>query len=68
MLGAENEYKRAIELNPNYATARYWYAEYLSQMSRHDEAILQSQLALEIDPLSNVTNTAAGEVFYRAGR
>lgn len=68
VLGAENEYKRAIELNPNYATARYWYAEYLSHMSRHDEAILQSQLALEIDPLSNVTNTAAGEVFYRAGR
>jgi serine/threonine-protein kinase len=68
LLGAENEYKRAIELNANYATARYWYAEYLSHMGRHDEAILQSQLALEIDPLSNVTNTAVGEVFYRAGR
>ena len=68
VLAAENEYKRAIELNPNYATARYWFAEYLSHMSRHDEAILQSQLALEIDPFSNVTNTAAGEVFYRAGR
>jgi tetratricopeptide (TPR) repeat protein len=68
LLGAENEYKRAIELNPNYATARYWYAEYLSQMSRHDEAIHQSQMALEIDPLANVTNTAAGEIFYRAGR
>jgi serine/threonine-protein kinase len=68
LLGAENEYKRAIELNPNYATARYWYAEYLSHMSRHDEAVLQSQLALEIDPLSNVTNTAAGEVFFGARR
>jgi serine/threonine-protein kinase len=68
LLGAETEYKRAIELNANYATARYWYAEYLSHMGRHDEAILQSQLALEIDPLSNVTNTAVGEVFYRAGR
>ena len=68
LLGAENEYKRAIELNPNYATARYWYAEYLSHMGRHDEAIFQSQLALEIDPLSNVTNTAVGEVFYRARR
>lgn len=68
LLGAENEYKRAIEINPNYATARYWYAEYLSHVGRHDEAILQSQLALEIDPLSNVTNTAAGEVLYRARR
>jgi eukaryotic-like serine/threonine-protein kinase len=68
MLGAETEYRRAIELNPNYATARYWYAEYLSHMNRHDEAVLQSQLALEIDPLSNVTNTAAGEVLYRARR
>ena len=68
LLGAENEYKRAIELNPNYATARYWYAEYLTHLGRHDEAVLQSQLALEIDPLSNVTNTAAGEVFYRARR
>ncbi len=68
LLGVENEYKRAIELNPNYATARYWYAEYLSHVGRHDEAILQSQLALEIDPLSSVTNTAAGEVLYRAHR
>ena len=68
VLGAESEYKRAIELNPNYATARYWYSEYLSHSSRHEEAILQSQTALEIDPLSNVTNTAMGEIFYGAGR
>src|SRR5207245_5650629 len=35
--GAESELKRAIELNPNYATAHHWYAQYLSGMGRHQE-------------------------------
>ncbi len=39
--GAETEFKRAIELNPNYATAHQWYSEFLSNMGRHEEAFAQ---------------------------
>ncbi len=54
---AEEEYKRAIELNPNYATAHQWYAEYLSFVGRHDEAIEESERAGSWTPLSLVINT-----------
>jgi eukaryotic-like serine/threonine-protein kinase len=50
---AEQEFKRAIELNPGYALARHWYGEvYLSAMGRLDESIAQLKIAHEIDPLS----------------
>ena len=47
----EKEYKRAIELNQNYATAHQWYSEYLSAMRRHAEAIVEAQRAQQLDPL-----------------
>ncbi len=53
---AEREYKRAIELNPNYATARQWYAELLTAMGRFDEAEQQGQKALDLDPMSPIIN------------
>jgi TolB-like protein/DNA-binding winged helix-turn-helix (wHTH) protein/Tfp pilus assembly protein PilF len=49
---AEKEYRRAIELNPNYATAHHWYAEYLSLQGRFPEALAESESARELDPLS----------------
>jgi TolB-like protein/Tfp pilus assembly protein PilF len=49
---SEREFKRAIELNPNYATAHQWYAEYLSDMKSHDEGIAEAQRAQQLDPLS----------------
>ena len=49
---SEKEFKRAIELNPNYAEAHQWYAEYLAYMGRHDESIKEAKRALELDPLS----------------
>lgn len=49
--GAEREYKRALELNPNSVRARTWYANYLSSMERHAEAIAEVKRAQEIDPL-----------------
>ncbi len=58
----EREFKRAIELNPNYATARQWYAEYLAAMSRHAEAIAEAQRAEQLDPLSPVIRV--GEAAY----
>ncbi len=65
-LGAEKEFKRAIELNPNYPTARYWYALYLFGMGRQEEALREVQRAEELDPLSLVTNWHVGIFFYYA--
>jgi eukaryotic-like serine/threonine-protein kinase len=65
-LGAEKEFKRAIELNPNYPTARYWYALYLFGMGRQEEALREVQRAQELDPLSLVTNWHVGIFFYYA--
>jgi tetratricopeptide (TPR) repeat protein len=62
----EREYKRAIELNPNYATAHHWYALHLNDMGRYDEAIAEIKRALEIDPLSLVINSDVGIVFSSA--
>ncbi|HKP85319.1 MAG TPA: protein kinase [Blastocatellia bacterium] len=65
---AEREFKRAIELNPNYATAHHWYAEYLSVMGRHNEAIAEIKRAQELDPLSLIINAVSGRTFYYARR
>jgi serine/threonine-protein kinase len=53
---AERQYKRAIELNPNYATARQWYAEFLTAVGRFDEAEAQGKKALQLDPMSPIIN------------
>jgi DNA-binding winged helix-turn-helix (wHTH) protein/TolB-like protein/Flp pilus assembly protein TadD len=63
---AEKEYKRAIELNPRYATAHQWYGGYLSVMGRSDEAIAERKLALELEPLSLVINFELGLSYYHA--
>jgi DNA-binding winged helix-turn-helix (wHTH) protein/TolB-like protein/Tfp pilus assembly protein PilF len=49
---AEKNFKRAIELNPNYAKAHVWYALLLSQRARNDEALTEIKRAMQIDPLS----------------
>ena len=66
--GAESEYKRAVDLNPNYATARHWYSTYLSTFGRHDEAIAEAKRALELDPLSLIIQANLGGRYLRAGR
>ncbi|MGH7595064.1 MAG: protein kinase domain-containing protein [bacterium] len=64
---AEREFKRAIELNPNYATAHDWYAVfYLTAMERLDEAITEIKRAQELDPLSLIINSMVGWIFYLA--
>ncbi len=65
---AEFQYKRAIELNPNYATARHWHSIYLSVLSRHEEAIAEAKRALELDPLSLIIQANLGGRYLRAGR
>lgn len=65
---AEQEYLRAIELNPNYPVAHHWYGGYLSAMGRHEEAMEQALRARELDPLSLIINTWVGLRHYFAGR
>ena len=57
---AEREYKRAIELNPNYSTAHQWYGVYLMSLGRFDEALTQMRRAQELDPLSLPINMTLG--------
>jgi TolB-like protein/DNA-binding winged helix-turn-helix (wHTH) protein/Flp pilus assembly protein TadD len=63
---AEKEYRRAIELNPNYATAHHWYAEHLSWRGRFDEALEESERARQLDPLSLIIAADNGAILYRA--
>ena len=65
-IGAEKEFKRAIELNPSYPTAHSWYGEYLMVMGRFDEALTEMTRAYELNPLSPVVNLALGFRFYFA--
>jgi tetratricopeptide (TPR) repeat protein len=66
--GAESEFKRAIELNPNYATAHHWYGLTLLGMKRFDEALAQARKAQELDPLSVMINVDTGYIYYCAHR
>jgi serine/threonine-protein kinase len=65
---AERGFQRALELNPGYATGRRWYAQFLSGLGRHAEAIAEAERALESDPLSLVIHTAVGDVLFFARR
>jgi adenylate cyclase len=60
---AENEFRRAIELNPRYVQARTWFAfQVLAPLGRLDEATAQIQTALEVEPLSATVNLHAAMV------
>ena len=65
---AEKEFRRAIELDPNYATAHQWYGEYLAFQGRFNEARVESARARELDPLSLIIAADRGAVFYFAGQ
>jgi TolB-like protein/Flp pilus assembly protein TadD len=54
---SEQEFRRAIELNPNYATAHQWYSYYLTAMGRFPQAMEEARKAQQIDPLSLAINT-----------
>ena len=63
---AEKEFKRSIELNPNYATAHHWYAEHLGFRGRFEEAFKESDEAKRLDPLSLIIAADRGVLFYYA--
>jgi serine/threonine protein kinase/TolB-like protein/Tfp pilus assembly protein PilF len=65
--GGEREFQRAVQLNPSYAPAHMWYgAMALRKTGRHEEAIAEQKRALELDPLSLLTNMALGAEFLSA--
>ena len=65
---AEKEYRRAIELNPNYPSAHQWYGEMLSSLKRPDEALNEIRRALELDPLSVIINRIYADILSDARR
>ena len=66
--GAEQEYRRAIELNASYAMARISYAIHIYALQRFEEAAAQAERAQQLDPVSPFVNTWAGAAYFFAGR
>jgi serine/threonine protein kinase/Tfp pilus assembly protein PilF len=65
---AENEFERALELNPNLSTAHHWYGEFLGATGRFDEAIAAQKLALQLEPTSFIINMDLGWNYFLARR
>ncbi|MFQ5653003.1 MAG: protein kinase, partial [bacterium] len=65
-IGAKREFKRAIELNPNYATAHHWFSQFLMIMGRSQEGLVEQKTAQELDPLSLIVNASLGRRLYWA--
>ncbi len=63
---ADREFRRAIKLNPGYATAHHWYAWHLSLLGRNSEAIAEMQKAENLDPVSPVVNADLAELLLIA--
>jgi len=63
------EFERAIQLNPNYATARHWYSNNpLVELGQFDRAIAEGKRAVELDPLSLIISADLGEDYFFARR
>ena len=60
----EEEFKKAIELDPNYATAHYWYSLFLNQIGRADAGLREAERARELEPLSLVGTYSVGLSHY----
>jgi len=65
--GAEREFKKAIELNPNYPTAHHWYSRFLRGVGRQDEAFSEIKRAAELDPLSLIFLNNIAEIYLDRG-
>ncbi len=65
---AERSYLRALQLNPNCASAHQWYGEYLSARGRHPESIAAIRRALDLDPLSLIIQATLGRHGYQFAR
>jgi TolB-like protein/Tfp pilus assembly protein PilF len=65
---AKGELDRALQLNPNYATAHLWKSTYFVTQGFVDEAIAECKVAEELDPLSMIISTELGKTLYYAGK
>ena len=63
---AEREFKRAIELNPDFAHAHNWYSHFLMAMGRIEESLAESEVALKLDPLDDCINQYLGWHYIHA--
>jgi TolB-like protein/DNA-binding winged helix-turn-helix (wHTH) protein/Tfp pilus assembly protein PilF len=61
---AEKEFRRAIELNPDYPTAHQWYAECLAWQGRFEEAFAESERARRLDPMSRIIASDYSNILY----
>ncbi len=66
--GAEASFRRAIELNPNYALAHQWYSNYLISVGRYRDAVDEAKRGQEVNPLSLIANAQVGWAYFFAGR
>ena len=66
--GGEAEFKKAFALDPNDATAHQWYAERISELGRHQEALAEINEARALDPLSPVITRVMGGILVDAGQ
>lgn len=66
--GAEREFLRALQLNPNYATAHHWYAYYLIARGRNQESVQEIRRAQALDPLSLIIMRDVGDMLYYSRR
>jgi len=66
--GAEAEYRRAIELNPNYAHAHHWYSQLLCELGRFDDGVREADRAHALDPLNLMYGIDVGMRLYWARR
>lgn len=66
--GSEKEFKRALKLNPNYATAHQWYAVWLMSQGKKGAALEEERRAQEADPLSTIIKTDSAQLLVYAGR
>lgn len=66
--GADREFKRALELDHNYAPAHHWYSMYLSLQGRKEQAIAEAEKAYVLDPLSAVVGANLAKILQEAGQ
>jgi len=64
--GSERDFRRAIELNPNYITAHHLFSYFLVMIGRYEEALQEIQMALSLDPLNLIAIRTVGDMYYHS--